>query len=182
MRNKYHTLVACPGLYVYANSREPTAYNRICSENMDKTMRNFIKKILLVLSGGIAAVSSALFASFFMGNKTTTFELKCPFVDDENLDFILNSILQSIALFIGCFFYAGIEIAMTIFESFASAAPRLIYNEFAQLIEMYEQKRLTESQFRAAFKNVVVMSLDYERYARSFDIFIRVFRISKFKR
>lgn len=131
---------------------------------MDQTIRNCIKKIILVLCGGIAAVFSAQYATFVMNHKTTTFELKYPFVDDENMEFLLNFLFQSIALFLGCVLYTGVEVAMTIFENFAAVTPKLIYHELAQLIEMYEQKQLTKSQLRVSFKNTLVMSLDYVRY------------------
>lgn len=131
---------------------------------MDKTAQNCIKKLILVFSGAFAAVFSAQYASFFKDNKTTTFDLKFPFVDNENVEFFLNYSLQTFALFVGTFLYTGIEVAMIIFENFATLVPNLICNEFAQIIDMYEQKQLTEPKLRAAFKNTLVMSLDYERY------------------
>lgn len=163
-RNEYHILVEHPGLYVYFDSRENTAYNRICSMNMDKAVRNFIIKMLCICVGGFGAGFSALYASFILDNKTSTTELKIPFVDDENVEVLSNYFLQSMFVLMAFFVYYGIEMAMTIFESYVSVAPELIHNEFCQLIEMYEQKQLTESQLRAAFKNALIMVLDYQRY------------------
>lgn len=161
---EYHSLVDFPGLHIYPNSQNNTAYIRICTENMDKTIQNCIKKLVLVLSGGFACVLSALYASLFLGNKTTTTQVKFPFIEDENMEFYLNSVLQVICVTNGFFLYTGIEVAMTIFENFATLSPKLIQNDFAHVIDIYEQKKLTEPQLRILFKNILVQSLDYDRF------------------
>lgn len=170
-RNEYHSLVEYPGLYIYPNSRKNTAYNRICSENIDKTIQKCIKKLVFVLSSGFASVFSAEYATFFLNNKTTTTELKFPFIDDENMEFYLNSIIQLISVCNGFLLYTGVEVAMTIFENFATLLPKLLYNEFAQKVDMYEQKQLTKPQLRILFKNALVLPMEHNRYVFNlFDI------------
>lgn len=164
-RDVYHSLVDFPGQHIYRNNRENTVYNRICSDQMDITAINFIKKTALMCFGAYSCVFSASYASFWMNNKTTTTSVKFPFVDvKSDAEFYLNLTLQWLILIHATFVGFGIEVMMNLIENFAKVSPKLIHLEFTEAIVMYEQKRLSEPQLRFAFKNALVRCLDYDRY------------------
>lgn len=70
-RNFYHNLVEFPAHHIYRNDRENTAYNRICSDEMDITAMKFVKKMSLMLSAALVSIGSTFYASFWLGIKTT---------------------------------------------------------------------------------------------------------------
>lgn len=160
----YHSLVEFPTHHVYRNDRENTAYNRICSEQMDIIAIDFVKKMLLGLGGVVPCIFSTLYASFWMDNRTTTTSVKLPFVDAKsNAEFYVNLTFQFIIFWHSVFVYFGLESTMSLLENFASVSPKLLQLELTDCIASYERNELPELQLRAAFKNGVVQILDYER-------------------
>lgn len=164
-RRLYHSLIDFPGQFIYSNDHEDTAYNRICSKEMDSSAAKFVIKYILIATGGYSCVFTACYASFWMNNKTTTTSLKVPFVD-ENTDeeYYYNSALQWLLLFHSTFLAVGFEIAMTLFENFARLAPKLIHLEFTESIDKYKCEELSELQIRVALKNALVQCLDFDKY------------------
>lgn len=169
-RGLYHSLSMYSGLYVYPNDNENTEYNRICSEKMDICAINCFKKLALMLTGGLTCAISTVWASFYVGNRTTTTAVKFPYIDeDTEANFIWNSCLQWTIYAHAGLFYAGIEIPLTLFENFAQVSPELIHLEFKETIEMYETQEFSESQRYMAFRNIVLLTLDFEKLVFNFS-------------
>lgn len=163
-RGRYHSLVQFPGHYVYHNDHEKSPYNHICAEEMDISIKNFVKKVSLMLVGGYGCIFSALYASFWRDSKTTTTAVQFPYVDEiSDMQFYLNLMLQSLLLYYICFLYFGIETTMSLFENFATISPKLIHLELNECITLYEQNKCSMTELRNAFKNCVLQILDYER-------------------
>lgn len=164
-RGFYHSLVEIPAHYIYHNDHEDRPYNRICSAEMDTTIVNYVKKVLLMILAGYGYAASSLYASYWKGNKTTIIAAKIPFVEEKSsAEYHLNLILMYIMFFHGSFVYLGGETTMTLFENFATVSPKLIHLELTECVAAYERKELSEAQLRLAFKNVSIQILDYERY------------------
>lgn len=164
-RGANHDLVEFPGHNIYQNHRKNTTYNRISSEQMDIAMKKFTIKILLMAIGGYSCILTTFYASFWIGNKTTTTAVKFPFVEEKtNAEFHLNLMLQFIILFHTTFICFGIEVTMNLFENFTAVSPKLIHLKFTESIDLYERKETSELQLRFAFKNALVQCLDYDRY------------------
>lgn len=138
-RGTFHNLIDFSGRYIYQNDRESTAYNRICSKETDAIIRNFLARIILLSMGGTSGVSRPAYVFIDRGIKTTTTEVKFPFIDEKSdTEFILNLILQWTILIHGFFVYVGIEIMMLLIENVAIVVPKLTEHEFRQSIEKYE--------------------------------------------
>lgn len=89
--------------------------------------------------GGTSGVSRPAYVFIDQGIKTTTTEVKFPFIDEKSdTEFIVNLILQWTILIHGFFVYVGIEIMMLLIENVAIVVPKLTEHEFRQSIEKYE--------------------------------------------
>lgn len=163
-RDAYHRLIAHPGHNIYPNNFEDTTYNRLCSKQMDSTAKRCVKKLFLLNVGGWGTLWT-IHTSLVTDNRTTTTTaIKFPFVDEESIaEFQLNLILQFICLVYGTFLNLGIEISMSLFENFVTISPKLIQNEVSEVIDSHKRSQLLGPQFRIAFKNSVVRSLEFNR-------------------
>lgn len=134
---------------------------------MDVAMKRFVIKVLMMAIGAYSCILTTFYASFWIGDRTTTTSVKFPFVDaNSNTEFYLNLILQFTILFHTTFVVFGIEIAMNLFENFAAIVPKLIHLEFTESIDAYERNELSELQLNMAFKNTLVQCRDYDRYSK----------------
>lgn len=159
-----HSLVKFPAQFIYCNDHEKTAYNSICSNEMDRTIKSLLIEVILMSIGGVSAYSGAVYSSFVLGVKTTTTETKIPFVNENSTsEYYLNLLLQSTIFCHALFIYFGIEIMMLIFENVAAISPKLIQYELERLREMNQDKQLSKAQLRLTFKNIIVQSLDFDR-------------------
>lgn len=114
-RLKYHSLVTFAAKYIYADNHGRTEHDQICSQQIDATMKNFGITVTAMTCGSLVAVFGPIFFYFTEGNKSTTIEVKVPFLDDnQNDEYLINMLLQSIVYFHGFFIYFGIEVAMSI--------------------------------------------------------------------
>lgn len=163
-RGNFHNLLDFSGRYIYRNDRESTAYNRICSKEADAIIRNYLAGLVFLSMGGASAEILPAYVFIDQGIKTTTTEVKFPFIDEKSdTEFILNLILQLTILIHGFFVYVGIEIMMMLIENVAIVIPKLTDHEFRQSIEKYEQNEISKHQLRLEFRNIVVQCLDYDR-------------------
>lgn len=118
-----------------------------------------------MIIGGFTCAFSTLYASFWMGKRTTTVDVKFPFVQEKSdEEFWFNFALQWIIFINGLFLYFGIEITMNLFEDFAKISPKVIHLEFIDTMKKCEQKELYDEQLRITFKNGIMLVTDYQRY------------------
>lgn len=163
-RRKLHHFLEFSGQYIYRNDHRNTAYNRICSEQMDVSIKKCILKAILMTFGASGSAFSSCYSSFALGVKTTTVEFKFPFVAEKSAtEFYINLVMQTIILFHGAFIYVGIEIGMEIFENFTAVSTKLIQNELIQIDDKNERRELSETQLRFLFRNILLQSSDCDR-------------------
>lgn len=161
---KPHHLITFAGRYIYRDERDKTKYNKICSDHMDITARNFVLKVILMSVGGVSAVSGPIIAYFTDGIKTSTTDLLFPFIEEESdAHFITNLIFQFSIYFHAFFLYLVMEIAMVLIENVASLVPKLVKHESGKLIEESEQQELSELQLILTVKNIVKMAVDHDK-------------------
>lgn len=157
-------MVKCSGHYVYRNNNDDTPYNRICKTILNTNGKSYVAKCLMMNAGGYSCALSTVYASYWMGTKTSTISAKIPFIEpDSDTEFYMNYTFQWVVFAHSFLLYSGIETAMSLFENFATVAPELIQLEFTDTIDMYEKKELSELQFRVAFRNSLVQLQDYDR-------------------
>lgn len=114
--------------------------------------------------GGYGGLFSALYSSFVLDVKTTTTEVKIPFITEKSTaEFVLNCALQFTIFIHGCASYIGIECAMAILENFAKVSTEIIRNEIVQMNDSNKRKELSEFQLRTLFKNILLQLHDFDR-------------------
>lgn len=160
-RFKLKGLIFFGGRFIYHDSHDNTKYNRICSEQMDITMRRFAIKMGTIFVSFLFALIGPLHAYFVRGIKTTTTEIHIQFCEpNSNAEFMGNILFQSVIAVYGLLMYVGIEIMFSIFENVVTIAPRLVEKDLAETIQLYEEKSLSEAELNWEIKGIVTTAQD----------------------
>lgn len=118
----------------------------------------------MLFAAALCAVFGPVYYFITQGIKSTTIEVKIPFIpDEEDVQYSVNMLLQFGVLFHGIFIYMGIETVMTLFENVVNVTPYLIKSRLNKLNKMHEVKELSELQVRFTFLDVTKQMLGYER-------------------
>lgn len=152
------------GQYIYQDSDYPDQeYNRICSNQMDVTMKSFLIKMSVM---GLSLAASQVGPVYvFISNriKTTTTEVRIPFTEPEsNAEFIVNLIIQFNISIHGMFGYIGMEVWMSLVENIVNISPALFKLEMKQISQQYKSKSISKSHMRSIFRNLIQQSTDID--------------------
>lgn len=160
-----HSLVDYGGKYIYPDDHKDTAYNRICSENIDTSIKNFFIKITIIFLSFWAVMIGPAHAYIKYGVRSTATELKFPFIEEKSNNEFLGNVAVQIGLCgFGMLAYTGIEIAMGLLDDVISISPRLVVNELKNLDAMVKSKRLNDLQIHYTFRNIVKQTLNSDEY------------------
>lgn len=140
-------LALAGGEYVYNDSHEKSEYNRMCSENIDRSLRkSLITLMLIVLSYAGMCVGPA-YALIVYGERTTLMSLKIPFVEAfSTLEFIINIAIQSYAFITGFPGNIVIEGLFALLMDSSTASTTSIKWHCQNFTECLHFKRLTATQ------------------------------------
>lgn len=153
------------GRHIYHDRHENTERNRICSHQMDLSMRSFIFKMGTIFFSFLVAVISPAHAYFILGHKTTTTEMHMPFCTPKSdTEFKLNVLLQFIIAGHGIWMYIIMEVIFTVLENFVGIAPKLVTCELAEAIQLHADGALSEAEFDWRVNKAVVQTQDTDRY------------------
>lgn len=120
--------------------------------------------MMILLSYATAEMGSG-YELFFHGFKTTTTELSFPFIEEKsNAEFTANFVVQCVVGGLGFTAYVGIEVAMSIFDDFATISPKLVKSELGKLSDMIENMHLTRLQIQTSLKDAIKLSLRSDEY------------------
>lgn len=127
-------------------------------------MRKCLIKLILLAFGACGAAFPSIYSAFVLGVKTTTIEIKFPFVVEKSMtEFYINCILELVTFFHGTLIYLGSECTMTIFENFTAVSTKLIENGLLEIdADNSEQKETPELQMRFLFRNILLQSRDFD--------------------
>lgn len=157
-------LIDFGGCYIYRDSHENNEYNRICSEQMDKTMRSFIIKMANIFLSFSLAIVGPTYGYFYLGIRSTTVEVRIPFTkENSDAEFVGRFILQSIIAFHGILMYTGVEVFIALLSNVIIISPLLIKFELKQLCDGYKTKSIIDAELRYRFKNIVKQSRDIDK-------------------
>lgn len=157
-----HDLIDFGGYYIYPHKEhEDIEYVRICSQQIDESVRGFFMKIGILFLAMCICVFWPVYSVTMYGTKTTTLDVKIPFVEaHSDREFLFNSILMLIIASHAGTFYVGLEVAVSIWVDIATAAPKLIAYEFKKLDDLLHQSDGTDLKLRIAFLNIAKQVLD----------------------
>lgn len=158
-------LIRYAGYFIYADSRENTTFNRICSEHIDETVRSFFLKMGILYFFLLTSQSGPVYEYIKYGTRTTLTELKFPFVAEKSdNEFTGNVILQGAVGAFGGLAYVAIEIAMTLCDDVASILPKLVKYELEKFHDMFKNAKLTKAKKDSTFKVIVKHTLVADKY------------------
>lgn len=158
------SLIDFGGNYIYHDNHKKTEYNRICSDHMDLTMRQFLVKLGgMAFSFGVGIVGPT-YKYFKYGIPSTTIEARVPFTEPKSHgEFAVNFILQTTAGTQGAVAFVGLEVFLSILQNAVTITPRLIENELMQTNQQYEKKAINEVELNVKFGNIVRQSQDADK-------------------
>lgn len=163
-RFKLQSLIDFGGRHIYRDSHEKTAYNRICSDHMDKTMKKFIVKEISICSSFAAASLRPLNEYLVYGIRTTPIELHFPFTEPKsNAEFIGNFLLLVVLSVHGFLVYIGLECFLSLLENAVTITPRLIKSDLMHMTQLYEKKSITEKELQMKIVNITKQCIDADK-------------------
>lgn len=163
-RIELQALIDFGGRYIYHDSHEKTNYNRICSKQMDRTMKQFILKMATIVLSFVIATLAPMFAYFLYGTRSTTLETHIPCVEAKSdTEYYICLFLQNIFAMHGFPSYIGLECFLSILQNVVTATPQLIRNELKHTIQLYKEKAISELELRIRLGNIVKQSNDLDK-------------------
>lgn len=108
-RFQIQAVVDFAGRYIYHDNYERNEYNRICSSNMDRTMRRFFTKMGTICISLVICMMGPTYAYFAHGVRTTWTSDRIPFTaPNSDAEFMVNFLLQTIVFGHGFVGYFGL--------------------------------------------------------------------------
>lgn len=153
-----------PGRYIYHDNHDKTEYNRICSLEMDETMRRFLFKMFTMIASVLISLIWPTYAYIAHGIRTTSTSLRIPFTaPNSDAEFIVNVILQTVILGHGAVAYYTIEVTTTVVENAVTVLPRLSTNDLAHTIRQYKDQTISGWEFRCKMNNFLKSACDLDK-------------------
>lgn len=161
-RFKMQNLIDFGGRYTYRDDRENTEYSRICSKQLDVTMREYFIKMGSILVSYSFCVIGPARAYILDGIKTTTTEMQMPFCGPKsNAEFMSNILLQTVIATHGLVCIIGMETLLTLLQGDVTVAPKLVESDLNQVIPLYGEKSI--SQCRTLLEDQTNCTSSYRR-------------------
>lgn len=155
-----HSLVDFGGRYIYPDGHDDSQYTQLCSKQIDATVKSFFVKMTMIFLSFGAGVTGPAYALLFYNIKTTTIEVKLPFVDEKSdAEYLGNMLLQGMIAGHGIIGYIGIEVAMVLFSDVVTISSKIVEHELWTLSEDIEKEKLNK-QLSLRFRNIVRQALD----------------------
>lgn len=146
------------------HQHEDENYIDICSNEMDNSIKKFISRFVIMFSIFAIAITKIYYVTIFMGIKTTTTEVKIPFIEEKsNDDFLANIILQTILSSYGLFGFIAMEVGMELNALVVAISSKLIKFEFNKLDEWIERAKLSPMQLCTSLRNIVQQVMDVDK-------------------
>lgn len=137
------------GKYIYRDDDRVTAYNSICSESLDQSMKTYLIIVIIVITSFTGAVCGPYYKFMTIGMQSTLYNLRLPFFEENpNAEFFINTCWETFNSFIGAIGLFNMEAAFTIVSDTITVSSKLCameLNELSKCIEM-EQKHLKDTR------------------------------------
>lgn len=138
------------------NDNAPSAYNRICSECMDQTLKTYIASVAVIMLSFAGSLIGPLFAYLQDGSLVTLYEVRIPFLEEHpRTEFIMNITWQNLFSVIvgipGLFIVEGIIALIT---NAIIVSSKLTVNEFEDLSDELESCKITRDRCGCRLVNI----------------------------
>lgn len=164
-RHRIHQIIIYCGRYIYRDDFENTEYNKICSDFMDFSMRNFLMRMIIIALSIVAMNIGATHAFLFKGIKTTVIDVKIPYTEEESYEeFFGNIVIHMWMGIYGGLSLLALEVGMEVFIGIVAIAPKLVASEFRKLEKEIANNRLNKLQAKLTFQNIIQQIMDIDEY------------------
>lgn len=143
------------GQYIYQdNDFGDAEYNRICSNQMDVTIKSFLFKMPIIIFSTYTACYGPIRDYILDGIITSTVQVP------ENL--LINFLFhfQFIVILHGGLVYVGAEVWMALVENTVNILPILFKLEMKRFCEQFKIRSMYDLEMHLGFRNLVKQSLD----------------------
>lgn len=165
-------LVNISGKHIYRNDGKPTVYNRICDENINRTIASYVVKMLLIMLSFVGAIIGPYYDFVHNGTLATLYCLKLPyFNEDPYTEFIINVAWQLLTSFFGVIGLFLIEGIITLVDDTIKVSAKLYRHELNELSEQQE----TEVEIRRRLKMIFMKMLYIDGYDYNFIHLFNIF-------
>lgn len=142
-RFMWKELLSLAGTHIYRDDNRATAYNYICSESLDQSMKTYLTIVIIVIASFTGAVCGPYYQFMTNGMRSTLYNLRLPFFEDNpNTEFLINMCWETFTSFIGAIGLFNMEASFTIVSDTITVSSKLCaleLNELSKYMEM-EQK------------------------------------------
>lgn len=160
-----HALNDTGAKHVYPDTNDDTEFNRLCSKQIDETVRSFFYKMGMITVSFMICVSGPAYAYFFKGMRTTTTDVKLPYTEPgSNVDFFANIVLQCTIASHGGLAYFGVEVLVSLVVDIVTFTPKIVEFKLADMSKRIKDKSLTHPQIRLIVADIAAQTIDSERY------------------
>lgn len=146
---QWHRLINVAGRIIYQDDHEPTAYNRICSETCNASLKIFLRIITLEMLSYAIAMIGPFYSYIKHGEHVTLYSVKWPFLSrNPNAEYIVNIAWETVGGIIAMFGFFFFEVMFLIVNNTIMVSAALSEWELDEFSNCLEQSELTEAQLR----------------------------------
>lgn len=163
----FHSLVDFGGRCIHPIKNDDSEYTKICSKQMDETVRTLIIKMIMMTLAMLSFNVGPIYSYFVNGTKTTMTNVKVPYTERySNSEFLANGLLSGLIGIHGFIGYIGLEVSMALFSDVVIITPKLVEYELNGLIVRNEKKTISQQDLSYSFRNIIKQSIDADEYLR----------------
>lgn len=145
------------GKYIYRDDDGATAYNYICSESLDQSMKTYLMIVFIVITSFTGAVCGPYYKFMTQGTRATLYNLRLPYFEDyPNMEFYINTCWETFTSFIGAIGLFNMEAAFTIVNDTITVSSKLCAMDLNKLSKYLEIKSRNTKYVRRSLKLVLM--------------------------
>lgn len=161
MRFNMSAVINFGGKYIYQDNHMDTKYNRICSNQMDRTMKEFILKKIAIWCSFVCYNFYPTYVLFAYGTKTTTTELHWPFFEPKsNGEYLCNFGMQVTIGAHAILLYFVNEIYLSLMANVVTITPYLIECDFEETERLIKTNSMSKLKLYCRIRNITIQCLD----------------------
>lgn len=158
-RFKWHELIIMAGEYIYQDDSQPTAYNRICSDCIDESLKTYIRIVTMEIMSLVIAAIGPFYTYIIYGTKSTFLCVRLPYLNtDPDLEFMVNISWEMIGMCLGFISFIAVDVAFMNFINTISVTSRLCELRLNEFSDNLEYKRGTEEQIRKQLRIIMMQT------------------------
>lgn len=151
------------GKHIYRDDSQPTAYNRICSDSLERMLKLYVLKMSMIMLSFVAALIGPVYAYFDDGSLVTLYQIRIPFLhENPQQELMANFIWQGLISGLGGIGLIVIEGKIALIDAtiaVSSKLSKLDLDELSDKLEVDEiwRQRSSGRQLTKIFMKIVHM-------------------------